>query len=523
MLYWPRHDGKYFSSKPAGALPLGESGLVAATGSVRSSLAVPAFGQLRVHLVGEMNESIRQNKYFFDKAAGRVFFANETFEGEAEASFALPGPGASLTLRSFRIYSLENGRQASVAGGVAVTPAQAAAWTAENAAVTVVDEAPGDGGAAPAAPVYKKGSLVSYGVAYSDYEGDPSLEGFWKYTHTPFNDGPHPDADAVLDASGNVTSVAGKTLKEAIDRFYIDGKYVAEHWQRDNTDRGTGADVDYPAYNKDSGVESVTFYIEGGGEAPWVTGVRTLPQDVVEGGAYMLEVAVDDREKDELSLSTEVYFDGKPVYRHFTAGIRADASGAYPAVSTGFAPEARAGVYFVVCAVSDMSGTGLGSHSFTVAGGGKVEGFVGHTDEWDRNRRKYNLKQFGDEDAGALPLAAYAALPQPRPRGANVFWPGERFMLRAEVSGAPSKVTCHMAGHPEHSVDMSPSGGENAAGDAIFEGSIWSADMIGRWGGEIPEELTFVFTAHYPGGARTHEATVTVDANDAYWRLHRRF
>jgi hypothetical protein len=105
-----------------------------------------------------------------------------------------------------------------------------------------------------------------------------------------------------------------------------------------------------------------------------------------------------------------------------------------------------------------------------------------------------------------------------------VFWSGERFMLEADVAGNPTRVTCQIDGHPAYFTDMASTSVKNAAGEWIYEGSIWNKDMINKWGREEPVELTFTFTAHYAGGiTKTDEARVIVDQHEDYWRLHRYF
>jgi hypothetical protein len=280
--------------------------------------------------------------------------------------------------------------------------------------------------------------------------------------------------------------------------------------------------VNYDSFNKYSNTETLTFYIEGGGEAPWVTGIKTNPDPVREGGKYKLEIGVDDLEKDELTVLVEVYYEGKEVYRYYEESIKANEAGSYPAVITGLAPEAKAGDYTVVVTVWDKDGAGLGDHSFTVITEGRIEGEVMHTDLWDDNRKRYNLKLFGEEVNRASAFADYARLAAPRPRGVNVFWSGERFMLRAGVAGDPLSVDCAIAGYPAYATILTNSGRRNAADEWIYEGSVWQSDMINRWGRTAPIELTFVFTAHYEGGVtKTHEARVIVDTYEDYRQLHR--
>ncbi|MDR2295456.1 MAG: hypothetical protein LBD95_01540 [Clostridiales Family XIII bacterium] len=464
---------------------------------------------------------IRNGAYFLDASGTKLYGEDELYAG---TRFTFSSASDTQKIRNLSIWYLENGVKTYVMRDSLESASEAAMWTGENASFAVVDEKPEGAEKEKGALIYKKGQLVAYDIGYADYENDPSKESFWRYTHTPFNDGAHPDAAVVMSRTGETLQVFDKVLSASIDRFQIDGKYVVEHWQRDDTDRTNAGNeaVNYADFNKYSNTETLTFYIEGGGEAPWVTGVRTNPDPVTEGSEYKLEIGVDDLEKDDLTVLVEVYREGKEVYRYYEEDVKADASGRYPNVVTGFAPEAEIGDYTVVVTVWDEDGTGLGSHEFTVLLEGRIEGMVRHTDQWEQNRRSYNTKLFGDAYNQVSDFEAYKSQAAPRKRGTNVFWSGEKFMLEAAVHGSPTKVTCVISGYPAYTADMTDTGKKNADGDAIYEGSIWNGDMVFKWGRDAPIELDFVFTAHYENDVtKTDEARVIVDDRDAYWRLHR--
>jgi hypothetical protein len=161
---------------------------------------------------------------------------------------------------------------------------------------------------------------------------------------------------------------------------------------------------------------------------------------------------------------------------------------------------------------------------------GRVTGSVNHTEQWNDNRKKYNLKRFSEEVNRTLSLGDYIAMEAPRMRGTNVFWSGEKFMLRAETEGEPTSVTVELLSAKTgggltdtgYSAVLGNTGKKTAAGSEIWEGSLWNAAMINKWGRKAPEELTFRFTASYPGNVtKTHSATVIVDSDRDYWQLHR--
>ncbi|WP_312091397.1 hypothetical protein [Aminipila sp.] len=404
--------------------------------------------------------------------------------------------------------------------------------------------------------VYRKGQLIKYNIYYSDYEGDSSKSGYWLYAHTPYNDGEHPDAAIVYDEDGNIKSICGeavtpgaitiddalniakakglKILDNSIDRFYVDGKYVVYHWEYDDTSRGL-ISGGYPTYNKVSNTADLIFYIEGGASAPWITGISTSPAKVNENNYFSINVGIDDNEKDILNLTTEVYKDRKHIFTHRKKNIwPVDASGnpttnsaiavGYPVTNTGALPDkAQAGTYEVVCTVRDHTGAGIGTYRFIVVSEGRITGAVYHIEQWDINRKKYNLNRFKDEINKVIPYAEYMKLKEPRTRGTNVFWSGEKFMLNAAVASTPTKVKCSING-TSYKTTMENGGKKNAAGETIYTGSIWDRAMINKWGRKVPEELTFTFTAEYSSGIiKKHEVKVIVDNIDDYWKLHRVF
>jgi hypothetical protein len=360
------------------------------------------------------------------------------------------------------------------------------------------------------------------------------------------NDGPHPEATQLgIDGS---TGSSGPVLGKPIERFYIDGKYTVEHWQGDNTSRVSlpldldGYPFGNPEYDKLSNVETLTFYVEGTAQAPWIKSIETgeaktgndgstmgfSQLKVEEGNDFVLQIKLDDLEKDILQLTTEVYKDGKHIYTHYMDGIQA-AGEDYPPVITGNVGLATPGKYQVVCTVRDQTGAGLGTHQFTVVAEGKITGAVSHTENWETNRMNYNLKHktLGDSET---------------PRSSNLFWPGETFVLNAEVTGTPRIVMAEILeykneyGGPRYGIIMAAKGYKNNKGEEIYKGEIWDETMLKTWSKREPIELTFRFTAIYgaydlePGGifkpetgviAKTYDVQVIVDDRDSYLLLHR--
>jgi len=308
--------------------------------------------------------------------------------------------------------------------------------------------------------------------------------------------------------------LAGQVLTEPIDRFYVDGKYILEHYQIDSTGD--------PDYDKASNIATAVFYIGGAGDAPWIESIATNPAKPEEGSPFTIRVAVDDTEKDPLMLKVEVYKEGTRIYTETFSNLTANSSGDYPPAITSPIAGAEAGRYEVVCTVSDETGTGIANRQFTIQPASRIEGQVAHTAAWDSNRRSYNLNLFGTSaslyNEETMSLAQYLSYPEPRPRGKNVFWAGEELILTAAVGGSPTSVTAEADGY---SVRLSSTGTKTETGDTIYKGSLWSTSMRNTWG-KTPEEVTVTFTAYYSNGEpKVDEAIIILDSDTEYWLLHR--
>ena len=372
--------------------------------------------------------------------------------------------------------------------------------------------------------IYRKGELVLQQILYQDYEEDPSRRGFWRYDHEPMNDGFHPDSGAVLS--------------QPIHRFYKDGKYVLTHWQEDNTSRNSlpldpeGFPRGNPGYDKESNRETLTFYILGSQEAPWIESIETGrdaggssrnygKENLKPNEFFDLKIRIDDREKEELTLITEVFRDGKEIYSHKKEGILPVESGegesaelVYPPVFTGIGGKASPGVYQVVCRVSDGTGTGIGTYRFTIEILTGIRGEVHHTEEWNRKRMEFNRVRppLGDPES---------------PRGKEIFWPGEAFDLKAYVLGEPILVTAEIQGvensigNPVYRRVLQRKPGQGPEGEALYEGRLWDSDMLNRWGRASLMPLTFRFVAWYEEDRAEALTGIVLDNREPWQALHR--
>jgi hypothetical protein len=461
-----------------------------------------------------VNAATMTGNISFDDSFTKYYFPKERTVGNTSLNVYFPK--GDYLIKNLKIYYIESGHKIYMQNKALAEASDLSGWTLSSGlTASMITEETEKADDEPI-KIYKKGEKVLYNIFYSDYETDPSKTQYWVYQHINWPpDSVHPDV--------------GKVLNQSIDRFYLSGKYTVTHWQLDNTQR-TGTAGDASPYNKESNKVDLVFYVDGGGDAPWVTYIKTNPKAVKENNTYTIAVGVDDTEKDALKLETEVYLNGKRVHDHIRENLKADADGNYPETLISGLPAAKPGVYQVICTVSDYGGTGIKSYKFTVVSDGKVTGFVNHTDQWDANRKKYNLKRFSEEVNRTLQLNDYIAMSTPRMRGTNVFWSGEKFMLRAETEGEPERVAVVILSRDAqgglkstgYSGELKNTGRKTSAGAGLWEGSLWNAAMINKWGRKAPEELVFRFTAHYPENvAKTHAVSVIMDSDRDYWQLHR--
>lgn len=470
--------------------------------------------EVQMLFVDETNLILDSDRYFIDNQ-GDSYMESRRYTGKTKFTVVLPAENNLIYIKNLRFYTWNNGVKTYVKKEDFSEEADLAPWEMQNvtAAVTpILPDDPGEG----QGMVYRKGELIAYDIKYYDYEKDPSKKSYWKYIHTPYNDGPNPDASIILDENGQVLAMNGTILDKPINRFEIDGKYTVEHWQEDNTNR---SGLGFHQYDKLSNVETLTFYIEGAASAPYITYIKTRPVAIKEGSPYTILVGVDDNEKDTLRLDTEIYLGNRRIQADIKKGIKAE-GGVYPQLEILPSASACIGNYDIICTVRDETGVGLDSLRFTVISEGKITGMVNHTAEWDKNRKKYNMRQFGEEVNREVVFNTYRNEDPPRRRGTNVFWSGERFELFAAVGGNPIAVKCNET-EQGYSAVLSSTGKRNEKGERIFTGSLWDSSMINKWGRKAPEQLTLRFTAVYPGGVETDDVNIIIDSKEDYWILHR--
>ncbi|WP_410513895.1 hypothetical protein PaeBR_05595 [Paenibacillus sp. BR2-3] len=126
-----------------------------------------------------------------------------------------------------------------------------------------------------------------------------------------------------------------------------------------------------------------------------------------------------------------------------------------------------------------------------------VQGGVKHTTEWNNNRISYNLKKSGYPDS---------------PRGYNVFWAGERFVLQADTTGLPDTVEVTMTGG--YNTQLSP---------ASSDKKLWTGELYDASFENLPNgPITFTFTANNEFNTKIDSVTVTISEDwSEYFRSHR--
>ena len=128
-----------------------------------------------------------------------------------------------------------------------------------------------------------------------------------------------------------------------------------------------------------------------------------------------------------------------------------------------------------------------------------LEGRVMHTLQWDKNRIQYNLSKTGTEDS---------------PRGYEVFFNGEKFVLNAYATGEFEPVAVHVEFlGTGFGTDL------NNCGESKWEGFIWDASFINF----TSRDCVFKFTASYANGIVLEDDVTVYIVRDDYWRLHRGF
>lgn len=132
-----------------------------------------------------------------------------------------------------------------------------------------------------------------------------------------------------------------------------------------------------------------------------------------------------------------------------------------------------------------------------------LSGSVGHCRKWEEHRKEAN--RFWQENGCSEQY-----------RSPEVFWAGEKFLLRAEAEGEklPPYIRVLIEG-TSYSTKLFPS-------EEGYSGELFDTEMLFQWGNQMPESLEFTFSAEIDGVTLTDRQQITVDNRQPYWLLHRK-
>lgn len=221
------------------------------------------------------------------------------------------------------------------------------------------------------------------------------------------------------------------------------------------------------------------------------------PSPVYEGDAIQLTHTLADPDDDLLTLSYRVTAPGGQ-----SSTYAFETSPPYTATGPSF-KAVQPGNYTVVLSISDgQAAPVLVAKTIAVLPLG-LTGAVRHTPEWDNRRRAYNLEKSGSEN---------------EPRGAHVFWAGEKFVLRAQTTATGTLTTAVR-------VDVTMNGStvrltaDNPAKTA-WSGELWESGFEDLADGP----LAFVFRVQYSNGTvKTVSVPVTIAGNvNQTYGVHRK-
>ncbi len=138
----------------------------------------------------------------------------------------------------------------------------------------------------------------------------------------------------------------------------------------------------------------------------------------------------------------------------------------------------------------------------------QVTGIVTHTPKWEENRQKYNYEKTGDINT---------------PRTADVFWPGEKFVLIGQPTNTlATKIDVRIKEYPNYQTTLINDNGK-------WTGSIWDENMLSLFSQEASNKkkngqdfiLTFEFIASFQSGwvSDPYDAKIKI-IDDPFWRQH---
>ncbi|MFX3632266.1 MAG: hypothetical protein ACE3L7_09325, partial [Candidatus Pristimantibacillus sp.] len=234
-----------------------------------------------------------------------------------------------------------------------------------------------------------------------------------------------------------------------------------------------------------AGNQGIYAYIYFNTNRPPVGDFDWSPKPVFEGDTVNFLSDVSDPDEDELEVNYTVK-DPSGITQSFTYTMGVPYSNNGPVIHMN-----QTGTWEVTLTVSDGIALPVTVKKSVQVLPLTVTGKVQHTPLWDNYRKEYNKSKSGTEDS---------------PRGYEVFWAGEKFILIANTTdtGTATKADRVEVTMGKFSTTLSTVGEVRAT----WRGELWDAFFEKLKAGP----LTFLFTAYYNNGViKTESVVVTID------------
>lgn len=139
----------------------------------------------------------------------------------------------------------------------------------------------------------------------------------------------------------------------------------------------------------------------------------------------------------------------------------------------------------------------------------RILGFVLHTEEWNRKRKIYNESMGYGEINNSILFSEYVK--QKKGRYNNVFWPGEKFIIKCETEDINAEKICVLIENTSFKTNI------YKVSKNTYKGYIYDEEMYYKWYGLEPTELCFIFSAE----GIVNRKTIIIDGTEDYYLLHR--
>ncbi|KNZ70329.1 PKD domain protein [Thermincola ferriacetica] len=403
---------------------------------------------------------------------------------------------------------------------------------------------------------------IAYEPHYSDYEDDPKYADNWYYVHDP----------DYVDNNSGYSFYHNKILSSPVSLFDKVGKYDITYKAQDNPVNGDLRFLDYMLWSNpvptsiivhrkpvadftaqpgtlnitdlsydpdfqyrrpDKGIVEWEWKWKPTPASTWTLG---SPNGITAPGTYDVYLRVQDcygvwsdpviktitvtdpnrppvaaftwtpaviYEGDDVTLTNQSYDpDGDPITYQWTVFDPQGVTRTYTTKNVTLS-NVLPGTWWVTLRVWDNHGsTGVVTKSFVVNRLG-INGYVQHTPDWNKNRIAYNQYHTGTDNL---------------PRGYNVFWAGERFVLTAATTDTGSSAT--------KAVSVTATLLNNGITSTLtstdrvnWTGDMWQPDFE-----QLPDgTYTFRFRVTYSNGVvKTDDAAIIISGSwQDYFRYHR--